>query len=71
MAVIYHCYCTGVTHKRVLQAIAATRARTVEEVRRACGACSGCQGCRPELEQLLAEVAAGRLSVLPPPPRLA
>lgn len=53
MATIFHCYCTGVTQKRVLRAVAEQGLKEVDEVRRATGACTGCQSCRKELEELL------------------
>ncbi len=56
---IFHCYCTGVTQKRVLRAMAETGARSFDDVRRASGACTGCQSCRCELEQLLKAVEDG------------
>lgn len=61
----HHCYCTNVTRKRVLRAIAEQGCRTVDEVAAATRACTGCRTCRPELETLLNEVAAG-VVVLPP-----
>ena len=64
-ATIFHCYCTGVTQKRVLRAMAETGARTFDDVRRASGACTGCQSCRCELEQLLKAVHSGAVE-LPP-----
>jgi bacterioferritin-associated ferredoxin len=64
---IYHCYCTGVTQKRVLRAMAEHGVRALDDVRRASGACTACQSCRCELEQLLAAVADGTVR-LPPPP---
>lgn len=63
--VIYHCYCTGVTQKRVLRAMAEQGVRSVDDIRRATGACTGCQSCRRELEQLVDAVAAGSVR-LPP-----
>ena len=60
---IFHCYCTGVTQKRVLRAMAETGTRAFEDVRRASGACTGCQSCRGELECLLAAVADGRIAL--------
>lgn len=64
-AIIYHCYCTGVTQKRVLRAMAEQDVRTVEDIRRVTGACSGCHSCRRELEQLIDAVADGSVA-LPP-----
>ncbi len=58
------CWCTGVTRAQVLRACAAG-AGSVEAISRATGACTGCRTCRPELEQLLRELAAAR----PPAPR--
>ncbi len=55
------CYCTGVTREQALTAIQAG-ARTVEDLQRRTGACTGCGTCRWELEGLLAECAARRLS---------
>ena len=60
---IYHCYCTGVTQKRVLRAMAEKGARTLDEVRRASGACTGCQSCRCELEVLLQAVEDGTVQL--------
>lgn len=65
---IYHCYCTGVTQKRVLRAMAERGVRDFDEVRRESGACSGCQSCRCELEQLLAAVADGTVELPAPRP---
>jgi bacterioferritin-associated ferredoxin len=67
MSPIYHCYCTGVTQKRVLRAMAEQGVRSVDDVRRASGACTACQSCRCELDRLLAAVAAGTVK-LPPTP---
>lgn len=64
--IIYHCYCTGVTQKRVLRAMAEQGLRTVEDIRRCTGACTGCQSCRRELEQLVQAVADGAVA-LPKP----
>lgn len=64
--IIFHCYCTGVTQKRVLRAMAEKGVRSFEDVRLATGACTGCQSCRGELEDLLAAVADGRVA-LPAP----
>jgi NAD(P)H-nitrite reductase large subunit len=71
--VIFHCYCVGVTQRRVLETLAAGCPREVGALRRATGACTGCQSCRPELEALLTAVARGAValpSALPsaPPP---
>lgn len=63
---IYHCYCTGVTQKRVLRAMAEKGVREFDDVRRASGACTGCQSCRCELVALLAAVADGSIP-LPTP----
>ena len=60
-ATIYHCYCTGVTQKRVLRAMAEHGVREFNDVRRVSGACTGCQSCRCELEAMLAAVADGRV----------
>lgn len=65
-ATIYHCYCTGVTQKRVLRGMAEHGARTIDDIRRVTGACTGCQSCRCELEQLIQAVADGRVT-LPDP----
>lgn len=62
---IYHCYCTGVTQKRVLRAMAEQGVREFDDVRRASGACTGCQSCRCELEALLAAVADGTITLAP------
>ena len=62
-ATIYHCYCTGVTQKRVLRAMAEQGVSSLDDVRRASGACTGCQSCRCELEQLPAAVADGRIAL--------
>lgn len=59
--VLYHCYCTGVTQKRVLRAMAEEGVRSVDDIRRATGTCTGCQTCRGELEELIAAVADGRV----------
>jgi bacterioferritin-associated ferredoxin len=64
-ATIFHCYCTGVTQKRVLRAMAETGARELDDVRRASGACTGCQSCRCELEALLEAVADGTVALAP------
>jgi bacterioferritin-associated ferredoxin len=64
---IYHCYCTGVTQKRVLRAMAEQGVRELDDVRRASGACTACQSCRCELETLLAAVADGSIPL--PAPR--
>ncbi len=64
-ATIFHCYCTGVTQKRVLRAMAETGVREFDEVRRASGACTGCQSCRCELEALLEAVADGTVALGP------
>lgn len=61
--IIYHCYCTGVTQKRVLHALADGAERTVEGVRLATGACTGCQTCRRELETLITAVAEGQVAL--------
>lgn len=61
--IVFHCYCTGITQKKVLRAMAAHGLAAVEEVRRATGACTGCQSCRRELEQLVSMVADGRIAV--------
>ena len=61
--IIFHCYCTGVTQKRVLRAMAESGVKTFDEVRRASGACTGCQSCRCELEKLIGEVLAGRIAL--------
>lgn len=62
--VIFHCYCTGVTQKRVLRAMADLGIREVDDIRRATGACTGCQTCRGELVALIKAVEA-REVVLP------
>lgn len=61
--VIYHCYCTGVTQKRVLRAMADEGVRTVDDIRRVTGACTGCQTCRGELEDLIQAVADGKVAL--------
>ncbi len=60
---IFHCYCTGVTQKRVLRAMVEHNLNAIDEVRQASGACTGCQSCRRELEQLLAAVADGTIAL--------
>lgn len=62
-SIIYHCYCTGVTQKRVLRAMADQGVRTFDDIRRVTGACTGCQSCRRELEQLITAVADGTVSL--------
>lgn len=57
--IIFHCYCTGVTQKRVLRAMAEHGVRTVDDIRRCTGACTGCQSCRRELELLVQAVVDG------------
>lgn len=57
--IIFHCYCTGVTQKRVLRAMAELGVRSVDDIRRTTGACTGCQSCRRELENLVAAVTDG------------
>ncbi|MBN8526166.1 MAG: (2Fe-2S)-binding protein [Planctomycetes bacterium] len=64
--IIFHCYCTGVTQKRVLRAMAEQGVRSFEDIRRATGACTGCQSCRRELENLIVAVADGDVA-LPAP----
>jgi bacterioferritin-associated ferredoxin len=58
-SIIYHCYCTGVTQKRVLRAMVDQGVRSVDDIRRVTGACTGCQSCRRELESLITAVADG------------
>ena len=67
-ATIFHCYCTGVTQKRVLRAMAEKGVRSFDDVRRASGACTGCQSCRCELEQLLKAVEDGVVQLPQPQP---
>jgi len=50
------CHCTLVTRTQVLAAIAGG-CRSVDDLRRNTGACGGCGSCRPELEDLLRQVA--------------
>jgi bacterioferritin-associated ferredoxin len=61
--IIFHCYCTGVTQKRVLRAMAETGARSFDDLRRITGACTGCQSCRREFDQLLTAVADGSVKL--------
>jgi bacterioferritin-associated ferredoxin len=60
---IFHCYCTGVTQKRVLRAMAEQNVTTAEEARTVTGACTGCRTCWKELETLVDEARAGRISL--------
>jgi bacterioferritin-associated ferredoxin len=46
------CLCRGVTEDQICAAIEAG-ARTVEEVRHACGANTGCGGCQDEIWELI------------------
>lgn len=50
------CHCHVVTDRDVHDAHAAG-ARTLGEVKRACGAARSCGGCRPALRELLARLA--------------
>ena len=52
------CYCTGVQRAEVIAAWRAGK-RTVRALREALGVCGGCATCRPEVEQLIRELAAG------------
>ncbi|MCX8016596.1 MAG: (2Fe-2S)-binding protein [Rhodocyclaceae bacterium] len=61
--ILFHCYCRGITQKRVLRVIAETGARTIDEIARASGACTGCRSCRAELSQLLEAIAQGRIAL--------
>lgn len=51
------CYCTGVTRAQAIAAITSHHCTTVEELRALTGACGGCGSCRPELMQLIRDLA--------------
>ncbi len=62
-ATIFHCYCLGITQKKVLRAMSEQGITGVEDIRRMTGACTGCQSCRRELDQLVAAVADGTVEL--------
>jgi nitrite reductase (NADH) large subunit len=59
------CYCLGITRDQALAAIAEFGCTSIEELRARTGACAGCGSCRPELQQLLHDVAADRAETPP------
>lgn len=58
------CHCHNVCAGRVRETVAASGARSTDDVARACKAGTGCKSCLPDIETILEQERAARPGIL-------